>query len=68
MRLTDLTIKSLAAPVTGQQTYTDDDLPGFGVRVSQGGAKAFVLVYGRARRRATIGRYPTITLQEARKA
>jgi integrase len=68
MRLTDVTIKSLAAPAAGQQTFTDDDLPGFGIRVSQGGAKAFVLVHGRARRRTTIGRYPTISLQEARKA
>jgi integrase len=68
MRLTDLVIKALPVPSAGQVTHTDDDVPGFGVRVSQGGVKAFVLVYGRARRRATIGRYPTITLRQARKA
>lgn len=68
MHLTDLAIKALPVPASGQVTYTDDDLPGFGVRVSQGGVKAFVLVYGRARRRTTIGRYPAIGLQQARKA
>ena len=41
----------------------------FGVRVSHAGTKAFILVYrfnGRPRR-MTLGRYPTITLSEARK-
>jgi integrase len=68
MFLTDLAIKTLKAPSAGQTTYTDDNLPGFGVRVSPSGVKAFVLVYGRARRRVTLGRYPTISLQQARKA
>jgi len=66
MRLTDLGIKNLPAPERGQCTYTDDAVPGFGVRVSQGGTKTFVLVHGAQRRRETIGRYPTLTLQLAR--
>ena len=66
MRLTDLSVKRLKSPPKGQVTYTDDAVPGFGVRVSQGGVKSFVVVTGRDRRRTTIGRYPTITLQEAR--
>jgi integrase len=66
MRLTDLSIKRLVVPPTGQRTYTDDTLPGFGVRVSSAGTKSFVLVHGRSRRRITIGRYPTITLAKAR--
>jgi hypothetical protein len=66
MHLTDITIKALKPPPSGQVTYTDDSLPGFGVRVSQGGVKSFVVVYGRSRRRVTIGRYPTISLQKAR--
>lgn len=68
MRLTDISIKALQPPLKGQVTYTDDTVPGFGVRVSQGGVKSFVVVYGRSRRRATLGRYPTISLQDARRA
>jgi integrase len=68
MRLTDISIKALKPPAKGQVTYADDAVPGFGVRVSQGGVKAFVIVHGRSRRRATIGRYPIISLQDARKA
>lgn len=66
MHLTDLSIKRLRVPEKGQCTYVDEAVPGFGVRVSAGGSKAFVLVYGRARRRVTIGRYPTIILADAR--
>lgn len=66
MRLTDISVRNLAAPDRGQKTYLDDSLTGFGVRVSQGGAKSFVLVYGPSRERTTIGRYPAISLQEAR--
>ena len=66
MHLTDIFIKALKPPPTGQSTYADDTLPGFGVRVSQGGVKSFVVVMGRSRRRTTLGRYPTVTLQKAR--
>jgi integrase len=66
VRLTDITLRSLPAPPKGQRTYIDDTLPGFGVRVSQGGTRTFVLVHGRIRRRETIGRFPPLTLQEAR--
>ena len=64
--LTDLTIKSLPLPAQGQLTYTDDTLPGFGLRISQGGVKSFVLVHGRSRTRTTLGRYPIVSLQQAR--
>ena len=53
MRLTDLSIRALQGPERGQKTYTDDTLPGFGVRVSQGGTKTFVLVRGATRQRET---------------
>ncbi|MEM9840231.1 MAG: site-specific integrase [Pseudomonadota bacterium] len=68
MRLTDIRIKSLRAPMSGQKTHFDEALPGFGVRVSQGGTKAFVVMYGPKRQLKTLGRYPTLTLAEARKA
>ncbi|UCI07384.1 tyrosine-type recombinase/integrase [Mesorhizobium sp. B1-1-8] len=66
MRLTDIAVRALQAPNTGQKTYSDEALPGFGVRVSQGGTKTFVVVCGPTRERITIGRFPIITLSEAR--
>lgn len=66
MSLTDLQIKRLKAPDKGQKTYYDSALPGFGVRVSQGGTKTFVVLYGKDRRRRSLGRYPDLSLSEAR--
>ncbi len=66
MRLTDLTIKKLKVPETGQKTYYDDVLSGFGVRISQGGSKSFVVMYGPKRRLKTLGRYPELKLADAR--
>jgi integrase len=66
MRLTDVTVRALALPEKGQRTYFDDVTPSFGVRVSQGGTRTFVVVYGPERIRKTIGRYPIISLAEAR--
>ena len=66
MSLTDLQIKRLKAPKKGQKTYYDDALPGFGIRVSQGGTKTFVVLYGKERRRRSLGRYPDLSLSEAR--
>lgn len=66
IHLTDISIRALTPPSKGQITYWDDTTPGFGVRVSQGGAKSFVLVSGANRQRTTIGRYPTIKLSDAR--
>lgn len=68
MRLTDLSIRRLAPPEKGQRTYLCDSLPGFGCRVSQGGSKTFVLIHGRDRRRITLGRFPVVSLAEAREA
>ncbi|MEZ5812484.1 MAG: site-specific integrase [Rhizobiaceae bacterium] len=66
MRLTDLQISKLKAPDRGQKTYFDNALPGFGLRVSQGGAKSFVVMYGKERKLKTLGRYPSLGLKEAR--
>jgi integrase len=66
MHITEIAVRNLRAPERGQVTYTDDSLKGFGVRVSQGGTKTFTLVYGEDRQRVSIGRFPIITLAEAR--
>ena len=65
-KLTDLSLKNLAAPDRGQVTYDDEGSP-LKVRVSQGGAKTFIIIIGSGRRH-TIGRYGDITLQQARAA
>lgn len=63
MRLTDAKIRSLPIPPKGQKTYWEQ---GFGLRVSQGGSKTFVAkVTGR---QVTIGKYPSVSLREARRA
>lgn len=68
MRLTDLQISKLKPPQKGQKTYFDDALPGFGVRVSQGGSKSFVVMHSRKRKLRTLGRYPELSLKDARTA
>jgi len=56
MRLTDAIVKKIEPPERTKITY-DDDLPGFGIRVTPAGARSYVLNYrvrGRERR-YTIG-------------
>lgn len=50
----------------GAQIHYDDTLSGFGVRISEGGTKSFILTHGARRRRETIGRVGIITLSDAR--
>lgn len=65
-KLTDLTIKSMTLPESGDVKVWDTTTPGFGVRLSKG-AKSFFVMYGPQRRLKTIGPYPQKTLSEARK-
>jgi integrase len=69
--LTDRTIASLPTPTESerQRDYWDDVLRGFGVRVSYGGRRAFVLRYrvNNRLRRLTLGPYPDLSLFEARR-
>lgn len=65
-RLTNLAIQRLPVRKGGQKTYWDDVLPAFGIRVGAR-AKSFVIMYGKDRRLKTIGRYPQISLSDARK-
>src|SRR5579862_156807 len=66
MKLTDLAVKNLAVE-TGQRTFFDDTLKGFGVRVSPR-SKTFVLVIHRGNRNKweTLGKYPVVSLGKAR--
>lgn len=71
LHLTDRTIAAFPTPTESerQHDYWDDALRGFGVRVSYGGRRAFVLRYRvNARlRRLTIGPYPDLSLADARR-
>jgi len=67
MKLTDLTIRTLRAPRAGAVIYYDDHLTGFGIRVSEGGTKSYILTHGPRRRRETIGRVGVVSLKDARK-
>src|SRR5215471_14802014 len=68
MQLTDISIKALPIPQRGLKLYFDDTVSGFGVRVSQGGVKSYVVQYGPTRKRETIGRVGVIKLSDARTA
>ena len=71
LHLTDRTIASLPTPSESerQRDYWDDILRGFGVRVSYGGRRAFVLRYrvNNRLRRLTLGPYPDLSLHDARR-
>ncbi|HXM81543.1 MAG TPA: Arm DNA-binding domain-containing protein [Burkholderiales bacterium] len=67
--LTVIAIKNLAVPAAGQKTYIDSSVESFGVRVSAGGAKTFI-VQGRVKgaknpTRLRIGRVNSMSLKEA---
>jgi len=64
--LTDASIRAAPLPERGQVTITDASLANFGVRVSQGGSKTFVVMLGGGRRQ-TIGHYPLMSLADARR-
>jgi len=70
-KLTDQLIKNLEAPATGYLITYDDEISGFGIRVTAAGARSFILRYrlNRIARKYTIGTYgrDQWTLAAARK-
>lgn len=68
---TEAKLRALALPAAGQRaTYRDSKQPGLHLRVSAGGAKTFSVfrrVRNGAPERITIGRWPDITVDEARR-
>ena len=63
--LSDALIRAIQPPKRGQITVVDGTLPNFGVRVSQGGTKTFIVTLGKGKRH-TLGRYPILSLADAR--
>jgi integrase len=66
IRFTDLAIGKLANPKDGKERYWDELTPSFGLSVTKY-AKSFIIFYGQPRRSKTIGKYPSISLADARK-
>lgn len=66
-RLTELALRAAQTPRAGTVTLWDGGLKNFGCRISSKGTKSFVVLLGSGRRH-TIGRYPIISLAEARAA
>lgn len=64
LALTDISVRALK-PSDRQTTYWDASVPNFGVRVGKK-AKTFILLLGDERRRITLGRYPAMSLAQAR--
>jgi len=65
-RLTELSVRNAQPPESGQYTLWDATFRQFGLRISQGGTKTFTVMHGPLRERVTVGRYPTISLAQAR--
>jgi hypothetical protein len=68
-RLTDRLAKSLAPPAKGKTIHWDDLVKGYGLRITAGGAKSFILNYRNADgsdRQLTIGSFPDWNVSAAR--
>ena len=69
VRLTKLHVDRLPIPTKGQRFLRDSELKGFAVRVTAGGSKSFCFekrIKGRSVRR-TIGPYPDLSVEKARR-
>jgi integrase len=62
--ITDLSLRSVPHPAEGHTMLWDKAMRGFGVRIGKQ-SKTFVVLIGKGRRH-TIGRYPLISLSDAR--
>lgn len=65
--LTELSIRKLKNPKSGSEKHHDPSLPGFGIRCSAR-SKSFFVMYGEKRRLKTLGKWPDLSLKDARQA
>ncbi len=69
MKLTQANVKTVRLPAGKSDTiFFDDDIPGFGLRVRDGGSRAYIVQYksGAKHRRMTLGSINIRTSKEAR--
>lgn len=70
--LTDAVLKKLTTPETGRREHWDKHVGGLGLRISSSGVKSWILMTRRLElgewkpARVTLGRYPGMTLGQAR--
>lgn len=62
-----LTIRKLPNPDSGSVKHVDPSLPGFGIRCTAR-AKSFFVMYAEQRRLKTLGKWPDLSLKDARQA
>ncbi len=70
LKLTKVRVDAAVHEGRGNQTiYTDTELPGFGLRVTKGGAKSYIVSYrqGGRRRRVTLGKHGQLAPDQARR-
>jgi hypothetical protein len=70
LRFTEQAVAEARAPAAGRLDLWDEELPGFGLRVSDTGRKSWQVMYRVAgrKRRMMLGRYPALSLEIARDA
>ncbi|GMQ76556.1 MAG: hypothetical protein BMS9Abin01_1836 [Gammaproteobacteria bacterium] len=69
VKLTKTVVDRLSPPASGQAFLRDIELKGFGVRITAGGVKSFIVekrIDGRVRRQ-TLGRFGELTVEQARR-
>jgi integrase len=69
MKITQAIVGKLTTKGKTDHIEWDDGLPGFGLRIREGGSRGYVVQYkvGQKTRRLTLGSAKTLTLDEARK-
>ena len=69
IKLTKSVVEKLPVPEAGQEIYRDIELKGFGVRVTSGGARTYIVEkrIDRKVRRVKLGRSSELSAEEARK-
>jgi integrase len=63
--LTEIALRAAPPPASGRLTLWDSTVQHFGVRITPAGVKTFIVLLGSGRRLA-IGRYPVLSLAQAR--
>ena len=68
VKITDRLVRELASPTRGNKITYDTEVKGFGVRITAGDARSFILNYraNGIERRMTIGSYPDWSVTAAR--
>lgn len=68
-KITKGTVDKAEVPASGQRFIWDSEVKGYGVRITSGGTRTFIIqkrINGKDKR-VTLGRYPEITEEQARK-